>query len=163
MRLLRAIEVIVNWTAIVLFAVMFILVVMQIAMRSLFNAPLIWSEELARYLFVWVSFLGWIIASRRHSHLGVDILLPRLSPLLRRFFNGGIALATLLFAGILLWTGGLVVERNSDIETVTLFFTFGFVYAVVPAAAVLIAIYALRDLVVAIRGGDVGQAGQVQL
>ena len=37
----------------------------QVVLRYGFNDPLTWSDELARYLFIWCSFLGWIIASRR--------------------------------------------------------------------------------------------------
>jgi TRAP-type C4-dicarboxylate transport system permease small subunit len=163
MRLQRALEAIVNGTAIVLFAIMFALIVVQIVLRSLFNAPLIWSEELARYIFVWVSFLGWVIASRRGSHLGVDIVLQMLPWPGRRLLHGLIAIATLVFAAVMLWTGLAIVARNADVETVTLFFNFAVVYAIVPIAAVLIGFYAVRDLFVAWRGGFVDEPEQAKL
>ena len=40
--------------------------------RYFLGDPLTWSDELARYLFVWCAFLGWIIAARRRSHLAID-------------------------------------------------------------------------------------------
>lgn len=155
MRLLRQLETVVDWVAIALFSIMFVLIVVQIVLRSIFNAPLIWSEELARYIFVWVSFLGWIIASRRRSHLGVDIILNALPRAAQRALNILIAAATLVFAGVMFWTGLAIVERNSDIETVTLFFSFGVVYVIVPVAALLIAVYAIRDAVDAWRSGRI--------
>ena len=55
-----------TWLAIALFTVMFALVLAQVVARK-FLDPLVWSDELARYLFIWVCFLGWIIASRKHA------------------------------------------------------------------------------------------------
>ena len=163
MRLRRALENIVNWISIILFGVMFVLIFGQIVLRSVFNAPTIWSEELARYIFIWVCFLGWIIAARRGTHLGVDVLLQLLPSPAQRVFHACIAVATLIFAGVLLWTGFSVVVTNTDVETVTLFFNFGVVYAIVPIAAILIAMYALRDLAAAIRGRTAQQPEQARL
>lgn len=51
----------------------------QVVLRYGFNAPLRWSEELARYIFVWISFLGLYLAYRKGAHLGLD-LTPHLLP-----------------------------------------------------------------------------------
>lgn len=60
--------------------VMVALVFGNVVLRYLFNAGITVSEELSRWLFVWVTFLGGIIALREHAHLGTDVLLGRLSP-----------------------------------------------------------------------------------
>ena len=52
---------------------MFACVLGQVVFRYFLGEPLVWSDELARYLFVWASFLGWIIAARRRSHLAIDM------------------------------------------------------------------------------------------
>ena len=65
-----------NLLAIVMFVGVLALVLAQVVMRKFF-APLVWSEELARYMFIWVSFLGWVIASRRHSHVRVASFVQR--------------------------------------------------------------------------------------
>ena len=41
---------------------MFLCVFAQVVLRYGFDSPLVWSDELARYLFVWCAFLGWVIA-----------------------------------------------------------------------------------------------------
>ena len=41
---------------------MFLCVFVQVVLRYVFDRPLVWSDELARYLFVWCAFLGWVIA-----------------------------------------------------------------------------------------------------
>ena len=65
-----------NLLAIVLFVGMLGLVLAQVVMRKFFE-PLVWSEELARYVFIWVSFVGWVIASRKRSHVHVATVVQR--------------------------------------------------------------------------------------
>ncbi|MBR0564743.1 TRAP transporter small permease [Azoarcus sp. L1K30] len=56
----------------------------NVVMRYAFNSGITVSEELARMMFVWMSFIGAIVALREHGHLGVDTLLVRLPPLAKR-------------------------------------------------------------------------------
>ena len=44
------------------------------------STPLVWSDELARYLFIWCAFLGWTIAARRRSHLAITLVADRSPP-----------------------------------------------------------------------------------
>ena len=61
-------------------AVMVVLVFGNVVLRYAFNLGITVSEELSRWLFVWMTFLGAIIAMREHGHLGVDMLVSRLPP-----------------------------------------------------------------------------------
>ena len=76
----------------------------QVITRYVLSNPLIWSEEAARYLFVWVSMIGAALAIREGSHFGLDLLIrpmPKLKPVLG-------PLVTLVMVGflvILLKTG----------------------------------------------------------
>ena len=64
---------------IVLFlAIMVVLVFGNVVLRYAFNTGITVSEELSRWLFVWLTFLGAVIAMREHGHLGVDTLVKRL-------------------------------------------------------------------------------------
>ena len=49
----------------------------QVCARYVLGDPLIWSEEAARYLFVWVSMLGAALALREGGHFGLDLLIRR--------------------------------------------------------------------------------------
>ena len=55
-------------------AVNVILILSQIIMRAAFNASLVWSEEVARYIFIWQIWLGTSVSYRRKSHISVDII-----------------------------------------------------------------------------------------
>jgi TRAP-type C4-dicarboxylate transport system permease small subunit len=59
-------------------ALMVVLVFGNVVLRYAFNLGITVSEELSRFLFVWMTFLGAIIAFREHGHLGVDMVVSRL-------------------------------------------------------------------------------------
>jgi TRAP-type transport system small permease protein len=59
-------------------AIMVVLVFGNVVLRYAFNSGITVSEELSRWLFVWLTFLGAIVAMREHGHLGVDSLVKRL-------------------------------------------------------------------------------------
>lgn len=65
-------------------AIMVALVFGNVVMRYLFNSGFAAAEEVARLMFVWLIFLGAILALRRHGHLGVAMLQARLPRPLRR-------------------------------------------------------------------------------
>jgi TRAP-type C4-dicarboxylate transport system permease small subunit len=59
-------------------AAMVVLVFTNVVLRYLFNSGIATSEELSRWLLVWLTFLGAIVALREHAHLGVDTLVRTL-------------------------------------------------------------------------------------
>lgn len=59
---------------------MVVLVFGNVALRYLFNTGISISEELSRWFFVWLTFLGALIGLREHAHLGMDSVVSRLSP-----------------------------------------------------------------------------------
>ncbi len=130
--------------AIAFFVAMFACVLAQVVFRYFLGSPLTWSDELARYLFVWCAFLGWVIAARRRSHL-VTIGRDRMSPRVQAALQLVGAFAALAFAVVLVVHGIRIAERNWDVETTALAVTSGVVYAIVPLAALAIGCYAIAD------------------
>jgi TRAP-type C4-dicarboxylate transport system permease small subunit len=61
-------------------ALMVVLVFGNVVLRYGFNSSITVSEELGRWLFVWVTFMGAVVALREHAHLGTDALVARLPP-----------------------------------------------------------------------------------
>jgi TRAP-type transport system small permease protein len=145
-RTLRYAERAIDAAAITAFSGIFLCVIAQVVCRYLFNSPLTWSEELARYLFIWCAFLGWVVASRRGSHLAMTFVVEKLPA------SGQIAiavltqLATLLFAWLLGSRGLQLVRNNWDVENVAVPFNLGIVYMIEPIAAAFIASYAIVAL-----------------
>jgi TRAP-type C4-dicarboxylate transport system permease small subunit len=68
-----------SWLMVASLAVMVVLVFTNVVLRYAFNSGISVSEELSRWLFVWLTFLGAIVALNEGAHLGTDTLVSRLS------------------------------------------------------------------------------------
>jgi TRAP-type C4-dicarboxylate transport system permease small subunit len=79
-RLERTVE----WLMALALSVMVVLVFGNVVLRYVFNSGIAAAEELARLMFVWMIFLGAILAMRRHAHLGVEMVQARLPRWARR-------------------------------------------------------------------------------
>ena len=124
--------------AIALFVLIFALVLTQILFRHFLNAPLIWSEELARYAFIWLCYIGWIMGHQHGDHIAIQLLRDRYRGATKRAFAFLVELGHILLAILLLWQGWKLMKRNLNVETITLFFPFAVVYAIVPVTALII-------------------------
>jgi len=143
-----------NFVAIILFAMIFIVVLLQIFFRYILNDPLIWTEELARYLFIWLCFTGWVIASRHSDHITIVAVRDKLPVVLQKLVGLLTQSGYIALAAILIWQGSFLFQRNLSVETVTLFFPFALVYFIVPVAGILIAIIAITDSIKIVRGAS---------
>ena len=114
-----------------------------------------WTAEAAAYLFVWVSFLGWTMASRKRIHIGISVVVDKLPPQGRRALHVLWCVASLAFAVILLIVGAIITRNNVDVGMVSIDFVFWPVYLAVPTAALFLIAYAVRDLLEILRRGDI--------
>jgi TRAP-type C4-dicarboxylate transport system permease small subunit len=83
---------------------MVVLVFGNVLLRYGFNSGITLSEELSRWLFVWMTFLGAIVALRKHEHLGTDMLIERLGPVGKKICLG-ISQLLMMFICVLLFQG----------------------------------------------------------
>ena len=70
---MKILEKIIDTVCVILMFTLFIVILLQILFRYFFNMPLKWTEELARYVFVWVSMIGWTYGTRYDTHIQVNI------------------------------------------------------------------------------------------
>ena len=129
-----------------LLAVMVVLVFGNVVLRYAFNSGITVSEEIARWLFVWMTFLGAIVALKEHGHLGTDMLVGRLGTTGKKLCLV-FGQLLMLYATWLLFSGALAQARiNADVRapvsgaSMAIFYASGVVFAV--SAALLL----LRDL-----------------
>jgi TRAP-type C4-dicarboxylate transport system permease small subunit len=85
-------------------ALMVVLVFGNVFLRYAMNSGITLSEELSRWAFVWMTFLGAIVALKEHGHLGTDMLVSRLGPFGKKICLG-VSYALMLFACWLLFKG----------------------------------------------------------
>lgn len=130
-------------------AVMVVLVFGNVVLRYFFNSGITVSEELSRWLFVWLTFLGAIVALREHGHLGTDVLVGRLGPRGRKLCLAAAYLLMLLICAML-FRGALVQTRiNWDVSapssgaSMAWFYSVGLVFGTSAGAVLLNDLYKL--------------------
>ena len=88
-----------------LMSVMTLLVFLQVIMRYIFHNSLSWSEELARYIFIWLIFLGISYGCRLRKHIKIDAALLVFPKRLRKYIVVLGDVLFLIFAVYLTWAG----------------------------------------------------------
>jgi TRAP-type C4-dicarboxylate transport system permease small subunit len=92
-------------------------VVIQVVSRYILNRPTSWSEELARYLFVWITFLGSAVVIRKRRHVDVSVLTDRLPPRAAWVVYLIADAAMLFLLGTLTWAGiGMAVVAHRQLS-----------------------------------------------
>jgi TRAP-type C4-dicarboxylate transport system permease small subunit len=114
----------------VLLALMVVLVFGNVVLRYAFNGGITVSEELSRWLFVWMTFLGALVALREHGHLGTDMLVGRLGRTGKRVCLALAQAAMLGVTGLLLRGSWAQMQINLDVEAPVSGLSMAWVYGV---------------------------------
>lgn len=117
----------------------------QVFFRYVMESALYWTEEVSRYLMIWLVFIAAGIAVERGTHISVDILLQHL-PLPRQWVERFNLLVTLIFALVLIWQGVVLSGRSMGQMAATLPIPMGIIYLAMPVSGLLIAVNTLRML-----------------
>lgn len=120
--------------------------------RYFFNSPIRWSDEVAQYMFLWLSYLGALAALMRGQHYSVPNLiemLPRVPSAMVKTFSDLIVLAIL---GALIWYGYQLVDRLSFQTSLTLGLPVYYVYSALPLTAALMALFVCGQIINRLRG-----------
>lgn len=128
--------------------VMFVLVFINVVMRLGFNSGIDISEELPRYAFVWMCFVGGVVGMRRHSHLGVDMVVAAL-PVLGRKICWGISQTIMAICSLYMlygtWLQHDIIKQNaSAVMQVSMLYVYGVSYLAGAAITVICLVNLLR-------------------
>jgi len=137
----------VEWWAVLLLVLMVVVVSLGVFFRYVVNAALVWYDEFASYLLVWLTFLGAVVASQRRRHIGFELLQYRLGPSAWRALDCVSELFVLGFQGVLLWYGWLLTRKMGDETAISLeWVKMGWVYSVLPLSGGLMLLVSLGRL-----------------
>lgn len=126
-------------------------VVWQVFSRYILNQPSTFTDEIARFLFIWTGLIGAAYALGLGKHLAIDLLLSRLdnSPEKQRYLKLFINIISLIFITTIFCYGGfkLVLDtvEGGQISPV-IGISMGWVYFSVPLSGIFMAIYLIRDI-----------------
>ena len=112
--------------------------------RYFFNSPIQWAEELARYSFIWVVFMGAVVCTKRKRHIAIDILLHTLPARSTAWVRLLVDCCTLSIALVIAYYGWKLTSAATQI-TATLQVPHYVIYVVVPVSAALIILHTLGD------------------
>lgn len=139
----------------VLMAALVLAIVWQVLSRYLLHAPAAFTEELARFILIWVSLLGASYAFRARMHLGLNLIVEKLHANNKRRVELFALAAVAMFAfAVLVIGGGRLVLLTAQLQQVSavLGLSMAWVYAVIPLSGALMLVYVL-DFALALLSG----------
>ncbi|CAM5280845.1 TRAP-type C4-dicarboxylate transport system permease small subunit [Aquamicrobium terrae] len=135
-----------RWAMILALAAMSVIVFANVVLRYLTNYSLVWAEEVARYLMIWMTFLGAGLVLRFGGHVAVDNLHHVLPPRAARLLRVGLAALLLAFFAAMAWEGVLYMKAARYQTTPATGISFSYVYAVFPIGFALLIVHSLLVL-----------------
>jgi TRAP-type C4-dicarboxylate transport system permease small subunit len=145
-RLVRRVNLLVQYVVIVQFAVLVAVVAAAVFWRYVLNDSIVWAEELARYLFVWISFLGGGLGVGTNIHVGVDSLVALLPARPKLVLQIAVELLIVAFTVVLIWVGWQFMMFGMRSSALLLPIKMGHVYMAVPAGGLVMLANVLLNL-----------------
>ena len=121
-------------------------ITLQIVSRVFFTA-VSWTEEVARFLLIWITFLGATLAFQRGRHIAVTFVVDVLPPRLAQLSRIAAVLVALAFMLALVVIGYRYMQMQSFQRSAALRLSMTYIYAVIPLSAAIMAWYALIDVI----------------
>lgn len=149
-RIVRILDAFLTRFLILLMLLLVVAVLWQVFSRYLLASPSPWTEEIARFLLIWISLSGAVYAFRTGMHLGLDILPKKLEGRAADLLKWFTIALVVLFSFMVLVVGGIsLVMMTWELKqySAVLGLPMSWIYLVIPAAGVLICVYALAALV----------------
>lgn len=141
----RALE----YLLVLLMASMVLDVTWQVLTRFILNDPSSYTEEIARFLLIWIGLMGAAYAYRKHAHLSLDLLIHKVSDTQKRWLVRFIQVVTIAFAASTMVYGGLNLMALT-LEPVQVApatnVAIGYIYSCIPLSGLLICWFAVEFL-----------------
>ena len=137
----------------IIFCFMMVVVTAQIIMRYIFNHPLLWSEEFARYAYVWLVFLGAAYGVTQEKHVAVTLLTDRLPHLAQKVLK---ILCNLLVVAALVYMLPHAVNyigKQNTLLSGCMRIPMSWVFASLPVGYILVIVHMLLQSVLIIKKG----------
>ena len=126
-----------------------ILIALQVSTRYIFNNSLTWTEELARYLFIWESWIGISIGAKKGKHIKIEIITSRLKGKVQFIVLTLADICTLAIIAVLIYYGVDLTDKVYSMMTTSasLKIPMWLIYLALPTGCSLMAIRIIADIV----------------
>lgn len=133
----------------ILLAIMVFNVLWQVASRYLLNDPSTFTDELSRYLLIWLGLIGAAYASGKRAHVAIELLVRKLNDKQKQIHHKLVSLVIFLFSLVVLIIGGIrlvVISFDLGQTSSAMQLSLGYVYLAIPISGVMICYYAVCDI-----------------
>lgn len=152
-KLFTGLRSVLYWFSVAAMSVMLVVIFAQVISRYVFNWTPEWSEELARYLFVWVVFIGSALIMGESGHLAVQFVPNHFKGTVTgRLLEIVINLSGYVFILILFTQGAKMTRVMTFQMSPGMEIPMSWVYAVIPLSSALMLLYLVKDTVRIVRG-----------
>ncbi|MDK2800347.1 MAG: TRAP-type transport system small permease protein [Clostridiales bacterium] len=128
------------------FGAMIVVSFLQVLFRYVLHNSLTWSEELARYLFVWSAFLGAAIAYDAARHVEMDLVTSMLKPGMKKIFRIISYIVIAIFLYYVIQYGFQIVVKTMTQPSPALRIPMGYVYLAIPIGAIGMALVLINNI-----------------
>jgi TRAP-type transport system small permease protein len=126
---------------------MFLTTFFQVLARNVVHVTAMWTEELAKFLFVFIVFLGSATLMEREEHIRISILSDRLPPFLTRVHRLLVQLVLLAFMVVFVWSSWLNVVNSWEFYAPSMpWFKMSYLYMVLVFSGILTSCYLLLNM-----------------
>lgn len=159
-RFLGRLVTLVEWWAVFLLAALAVLVCLGVFFRYALNSSLVWYDEFASYMLVWLTFYGCVVVDYQRRHIGFDLLVNKLAPGRRRVVDVIGELAVLGFQFVLCYYGWVLTERMGDETAISLpWVKVSWINSVLPITGALLLMISVARLIALVSGRTTAQGG----
>ncbi|WP_048645058.1 TRAP transporter small permease [Nitratireductor soli] len=132
-----------KWALVLLLSAMAVIVFANVSLRYLTNFSITWAEEVARYLMVWMTFIGAGMALRTGGHVAIGNFQEMLGANAQRALRILILCLLLAFFAIMIWMGKDYMDRMRFQVTPATRVSFSYIYAAMPIGFGLLIVHLL--------------------
>lgn len=118
--------------------VLVIAVFLQVVFRFILNQPLAWTEEMARYCLIWITFLGAAFAMSTRAHIGMEFFVNLFALPVRKILYVIATIASLVFFLLMVVEGYDLAARSMSQLSPVLRIPMGAIYAVIPLSGFIL-------------------------
>jgi len=144
-KLLAKVDYLIERLLMLLMLAIVLIVSWQVLSRYLLHSPSSVSEEVARFLLIWISLIGAVYCYRTKAHLGLDIITNKLAAKQQKIAALFTHVMVFLFSALVLVIGGIrlvtlafePIQRSPALDV-----PMGYIYCVLPLSGVLLCLYA---------------------
>lgn len=143
-----------NTVSVLLVCVISFTVFFQVLSRFILKVPLSWTEELSRFALIWLTFIAASVALRENGHFAVEVVVHKLPPGKRKYYQAGIMALMLVYLSVMFYTGLELLPIAHMQESAALDVHMSYVYLAIPIGAALMIVNTLLRIFHTLQSDD---------